>query len=161
MSERLLDHHTPPAHLLAVLALLSETRAAEILYDYGKEPIRNREVKKNVLSRLVLARYLLQLLAEPLVQVRVGQVAPEIRQAARKPVPYLLIERVQIVFALTIADEAFQHIDQRIAPVLDGAVRNINTDDRQLLGQQFRARQIVECREQQALRQIAAGAKNH
>ena len=60
-----------------------------------------------------------------------------------------------------VADKAFQHVVEVVAPAFGGSARPGHADQRKFLGQHLGAREIVECRHHQALGQVAGGPENH
>ena len=163
MPERLLNHHaTPEARLAAlVLVLIGELGLAEMLHDGAEQPIRDREIEDGVAFRTVGLFGFSRALPKLLVQLRLGQVAPDINHFLREALPHRLIEVIDIELGGSVADEALQRVVKLRAPGFRGTLRTRHPDQHEVLRQHLGAREVVECRHHQAVGQIPGGAEDH
>ncbi len=72
-----------------------------------------------------------------------------------------VIHCVDAVFAVGIVDEPFQHFAQAASPVTDALTDDVDADDGEPFRHQSGAREVVQRREQQPVRQVAAGTEDH
>ena len=119
VAERLLDHHAPPVLRLAVAQLLvQQAGVAELLDQRAEEPVGHREIEQAIAAGLPVARDIAQVLPQLLEQTPVAEVALHVGHAGGQALPHRLVDRVDAVLAVRIADEALQHRVQAVAPVL-------------------------------------------
>ena len=110
VAERLLDHHASPALRLAVAQLLvQQAGMAELLDDGAEEPVGHREIEQAIAAGLPLARDVVQVQPQLLEQAAVAEVALHIGHAAGQTLPHRIVDRVDAVLAVRVADEALQH----------------------------------------------------
>ena len=163
MAERLLDHHATPEPVLPVLVLvlIGELRLAELVHHGAEESIGDREIEDDVALGAMGLFGIVKSTAKRFVQLGLGQIALDIGHFLRKPLPRRLVDVIDIEFGHGIADKAFQHVVKMIAPAFRRSRRPRHADQRKFLRQHLGAREIVECRNQQALGQVATGAEDH
>ena len=92
---------------------------------------------------------------------RIREIAGEIRHRCRKLSPRLLVDRAGFEFPAPRPGGLFEKIVQRSGPGLAVGRVVIDADQRKGMRQQTGFRKIVESRNDQPFRQVAAGAENH
>ena len=103
---------------------------------------------------------LVQMLFQLFVQTVVVEVALDVGDVAGQALPGVLIDLVDPAFAGGLADEAFHHLVQAVAPFVGIEIGEIDADQLEVLGQQAGGGKVVQRRHQQPLGQVAAGAED-
>ncbi len=100
--------------------------------------------------------------ASPMERVEVGlrHVAAHVAHAARHRLPGVLVDGLDVELGRRIADEAQQHAVEMILPGFGVAFREIDADDREILGENTFAAEIVDRRHDETLREVAEGAED-
>ena len=95
-----------------------------------------------------------------LVKLGFAQIALDIRHRVGKPAPSLFVNAAAVEFR-GFPSIALQLFMKMIAPAFGGLFGSGHADQREVLREQMRARQVVERWNQEARGQVPAGAKNH
>ncbi len=159
VAERLFNHHAPPIAMLAVLVLvlIGQPGIGQMLHHRAEETPGDGEIEDDIAPRVMALFRLAQFAADRVIEFRLRQIAANIRHFLRKPLPHRFVD----AHAGGLADKIFQHVVKTITPAFGGSFRQIDTDQREILRQHFRARQIIKCRHQQAPCHVAIGAEDH
>ena len=161
MAEWLLDDHAAPMlWLLAVLVpvFLEQPGVAQMRNNRTEEAIGDRQVKQAVPSGI---GFLVEMLLQLFVKTIIVQIAFYVSDMASHALPSVFIDLVDAAFAGSFAHEAFHHLVQAVGPSVGIEICHINADQLEMRRQQSGGRKIIECRDQQSLCQIAAGAENN
>ena len=163
VAERLLDHDATPERRLAagVGALLGELRLAELVDDGAEEAVGDGQVEDGVALCAVSSLRLAQHVADPTVDLGLGEIARDVRHLVGEPFPRRLVDAVDVELRALVADEALQHVVEAVAPLFGGAFAVADADQCEVFRQHAAVREVVEGRHHQALGEIAAGAEDH
>ena len=160
VAERLFDDHAAPVFRVpAVLVpvFLEQAGFAEMGDDRAEEAVGDGQVEQAVAAGV---GFLVDVLLQLLVQAVVVEVALDVGDVAGQALPGVLIDLVDPAFAGGLADEAFHHLVQAVAPLVGIEVGEIDPDQLEVLRQQAGGGEVVQRRDQQAFGQVAAGAED-
>ena len=154
VAERLLDHDAPP--VLAVF--LHQSGFAQRVHHRSKEAIRHRQIEEGVSVRL--AFQCRQLVLDIAVSLILGEIADDVVHRIGERLPHRLVDLLLGGLAFAFG-QAFQEVVKLFAPLLGGAIVVIDADEREVLRQLAGAREIVKCRHDKPLGEIAMCAEQH
>src|ERR1700748_196063 len=117
-------------------------------------------MEQDVAAGMVFTLCLLQQVAELLEGGIVGEVAAQIAHLIEQILPGVMVDRFGLELAAA-RQEALHHGVEIVAPLINGQVGKIDTDQGEILRQQVADREVVERRHDEPLGQIAARTKNH
>ncbi len=162
VTERFLDHHAPPALRLAIAQLLiQQPRVAELLDERTEEAVGHCEVEQTVPAGLPFPCDVVQMQPQFLEQVAIAEIALQIGHPIGQASPHGIVDRLDAVFTGRVSNEALQHGMQTVTPILGTALGDVDADDGEMFGDEAGAREIIQRRHKQTLREVAAGAKDH
>ncbi len=162
VAEGFLEHDAPPVAGLAVFAnrLLNQSRLVELLDRWAEELLGDGKVEDDVaLGPLGLLR-LRERSAQFIVELGLAQIALHIIHLVGEAAPSLLVNTAAVEFR-GFSGIAFQLFAKIIAPAFGGCIRSGRADKREVFGEQPRARQIIERRNQEACGQVPACAEDN
>jgi len=131
-----------------------------LLHDGTEWPISDGEIKDGVAARAVSFFGLVEGGAHVFIEIRLRQVARDVRHRVGKPRRRVFVDVVGIELRPRAADKAFQHVMKALTPAVGSTVRPGDADQGKLCWEHFAARKIVKCRYHQTLGQIAGGTKD-
>src|SRR5262249_52103249 len=88
------------------------------------------------------------------------KVSAHVVHAMGKPGPRLLVDPITVALACPSVREGLHHLGQVPAPCLGGQVVVIDSDNGKVVRELPGSHKIVECRHNEPLGQVSAGAKN-
>src|SRR5690348_1541939 len=156
MTERLFNNDMTPL----MVAFGCETGSAEPGDGRAEEAVGDGKIKQAVAGRTGRLIQSDQMLIQLAISVRIVDIARQITHPLGKPLPCSLNEFVEMKLAIP-GDISFHGIGEVRAPLLRAHVGQVDADKTELFGQLAVVRQVVECRDDQTLRQVARGAKDH
>ena len=125
-----------------------EAGGGELLIDHGEKIGRDRQVEERVVGGSGAGRHLRHQLPQPRISFGVADLARCVMQPRLEPLPSLLIEGPTCV-------EAGDLLPLLAAEGLGGHVVAGHADDGEVVGQESVTCQVVECRHEQPLGQVA------
>src|SRR5580704_2286692 len=141
--------------------LLGEPGLAELIDDGAEEAVGDSEVEYGVALCAVSSFHLVQHVADPTVDLGLGEIARDVRHLVREPCPRRLVDTGDVEFRGGVADEALQHAVEAVAPLFGGTFAVADADQREVFRQHFAVRKVIEGRHHQTLREIAACTEDH
>jgi len=155
VAERLLDDH--PAPEFAVRAtVVHQPGIAQLLDHVAEEALRRGEVEQHVALRAPLALDLSQAHGKAVEGRQVVEIAGVVAHLRAQPIPVLLVE-----LAAGVADEALERGAQALLPRVIGHLAVIESDDREVVGEQPCAPHVVERRDDEPAGEVTGGAEDH
>jgi len=155
VTERLLDDDAPPAF---AARFIGQPRAGNVFCDRTEETVGDGEIEQHVAARPVVALDRIQQLAELGESLVLIEIALEKRHLRQQFGPRARIDGLGLEFAAA-CQEALHHFGQAFAPLIGRAVVMIHTDQREILREQLSLHEVVERRNDEALRQVARRAE--
>src|SRR6516164_9672223 len=99
------------------------------------------------------------MLAQPAISLRIVEIARQITHPLSEPLPCGLYKFIEMELAIT-SDVSFHCISEVRAP-FRAHLGQVDADETKFFGQLVIVCQVVECRYDETLRQIAGCTKNH
>ncbi len=153
MPERLFDDDARPTLRLLLLAFLRQPGAGEQLGDGAVEAGLCRQVEDAVAGHATLAPNLVEPLLEALVPVELRELRLAVVQALRKCLPEGGYDRA-------LARETVDRVERLRAKLVVSKRPARDADNRELRRQGVLQGEIVERRQQLAVREVASGAED-
>ena len=145
--ERFFDDHSAPA----ALALVRQSRLAQLLDDGGKELWRCSQVEQIVRLSAVLLVYACELRGQGGIRGRIAEFAAQVVEPIAEPLK---------VFGVSVT--GIQEAGHLVAKLIARQIVEGHTDDGKGLGKQLGFHQVIKGRNQLALGQVTGGPeKDH
>src|SRR5215471_21385237 len=100
------------------------------------------------------------MLAQPSISLGIVEIAREIAHPLSEPSPCGLYKFVEMKLAIT-SDVSLHCISEMRAPLLRAHLGQVDADETKFFGQLVIVCQVVECRHNETLCQVAGCTKNH
>src|SRR6516225_12367321 len=100
------------------------------------------------------------MLAQPAISLRIVEIARQITHPLSEPSPCGLYKFVEMKLAIT-SDMSFHCISEMRAPLLRAHLGQVDANETKFFGQLVIVCQVVECRHNETLRQVAGCTENH